>query len=198
MWFYLGNTQLPHDEIPSCDVIPCLKLPNTVITQGRFTSTLEMDLLLQWRYGVGPSRLIHKALAVEVSVRREKIRDVIAAGPNPQVQGPSSRRARQSVVFDMFIEEYRNTSVRDERKFIIWQAMVEAHSWGEKEAERDQGRGHPHPMHPGSAKTAVKSTWEAIRTGEQWFVLAFENFVDTYHLIIMPGDSGLGDDFTRI
>ena len=84
---------------------------------------------------MGPAMLIHKALAVEASVRREKIRDAIAAGPNPQAQGPSSHRAKQSVVFDMFIEEYRNTSVRDERKFIIWQAMVEAHSWGEKEAE---------------------------------------------------------------
>ena len=94
-----------------------------------------MDLLLQWRYGVGPAMLIHKALAVEASMRREKIRDAIAAGPNPQVQGPSNRRAKQSVVFDTFIEEYRNASVMEERKFIIWQAMVVAHSWGEKEAE---------------------------------------------------------------
>ena len=75
--------------------------------------------------------LIHKALEIEASVRREKIRDAIAAGPNPQAQGPSSRRAKQSVVFDIFMEEYRNTSVIDERKFIIWQAMAEARSWGE-------------------------------------------------------------------
>ena len=49
-----------------------------------------------------------------------------------------------------------------------------------------------------NTKTAVKSMWEAIRAGERWFVIAFENFVDAYHLTIMPGDSGLGDDFTRI
>ena len=49
-----------------------------------------------------------------------------------------------------------------------------------------------------NTKTAMKSTREAIRVGERWFVIAFENFVDAYHLIIMPGDSGLGDDFTRI
>ena len=84
---------------------------------------------------MGPAMLIHKALAVEASVRREKIQDAIAAGPNPQAQGPSSHRAKQSVVFDIFMEEYRSTSVIDERRFIIWQAMEAAHSWGEKEVE---------------------------------------------------------------
>ena len=49
-----------------------------------------------------------------------------------------------------------------------------------------------------NTKTTVKSMWEAIRAGERWFVIAFENFVDAYHLTIMPGDSGLGDDFARI
>ena len=96
----------------------------------------------------------------------------------------------------MFMEEYRSTSVIEERRFIIWQTMAEGHSWGEKEVEQDWGRGHPHSVQPDSAKTAMKSTWEAIRTSEQWFVLAFENFVDTYHLTIKPGNSGLGDDFT--
>ena len=188
------NTRLPRDEIPSCDIISYLKPPSAVI----FRRFINMDLLLQWRYGVGPPRLIHKALAVEAGVRREKIRDAIAAGPNPQAKGPLSHRAKQSVVFDMFIEEYRNTMVRDERKFIIWQALVEAHTWGEKEAEQDFGRGHPHPAQPDSAKTAMKSIWDAIRAGDQWFALAFENFVGTYHLTIMPGDSGLGDNFTHI
>ena len=112
---------------------------------------------MQWRYGVGPSRLIHKALAVEANVRREKLREAIAAGPNPQAQGPSSRQAKQSVVFDMFIEEYRNTTVRDERKFIIWQALIEARTWGEKEVERDLGRGHP-TLHN---LTMQKQLWKA-------------------------------------
>ena len=102
-----------------------------------------MDLLLQWRYGVGPAMLCHKALAVEASVRREKIWAVIAAGPNPQAQGPLSHWAKQSVVFDAYIEEYQNASVKDEKRFIIWQAMTVVRSWGEKESERDQGRGHP-------------------------------------------------------
>ena len=100
------------------------------------------------------------------------------------------------VVFDAFIEEYWNTPVVNERKFIIWQAMTVASSWGEKEAERDQERGHSHPVQLDTTKTAVKSTWKAIEAGERWFVLAFKNFVDAYHLVIMPGSSGLGDDFT--
>ena len=153
---------------------------------------------MQWRYGVGPSRLIHKALAVEASARREKLREAIAAGPNPQVMGPSSRRAKQTVVFDMFVEEYRNTTVREEKKFIIWQALVEAQVWGEKEAVQDQGRGHPHPAQPDQVRTAMRNIWEAIRAGDDWVVLAFENFVATYHLTTIPGDSGLGGDFARV
>ena len=71
------------------------------------------------------------------------------------------------MVFDAFIEEYRNTSVVDEKRFIIWQAMTEARSWGEKEAERDQGRGHPHPVQLDHTKTAVKNTWDTIEAGER-------------------------------
>ena len=66
------------------------------------------------------------------------------------------------VVFDAFIEEYQNASVEDEKKFILWQAMTVASIWGEKEAERDQGRGHPHPVQQDNTKTAMGSMWEAI------------------------------------
>ena len=100
------------------------------------------------------------------------------------------------MVFDAFIEEYRNALVEDEKKFILWQAMTVASIWGEKEVERDQGRGHPCPVQQDNTKTTMGSMWEAIEAGGQWFVLAFKNFVDAYHLVIMPGDSSLGDHFT--
>ena len=105
-----------------------------------------MDLLLQWRYGVAPAMVCHKALALEASLRREKIWASITAGPNPQVQGPLSLRVKQLVVFNTFMEEYWNASVNDEKRFILWQAMTAARAWGEKKAERDQGRGHSHLM----------------------------------------------------
>ena len=39
---------------------------------------------------------------------------------------------------------------------------------------------------------------EAIKTKAEWYVPVFENFVDAYHLVVMPGDSGLGDCFLPV
>ena len=157
-----------------------------------------MDLLLQWRYGVGPARLTQKALAIEASERRKKLREAIAASPNPGMMGPTSHRARLSVVFDAFLEEFNSTELKEEKKFIVWQALVEAQICGEKEAVRDSGRGHPRPVRPDKVSMAMRSTWEAMRAGGEQIGLAFENFMDTYHLKMIPGDSGLRGDLARV
>ena len=47
-------------------------------------------------------------------------------------------------------------------------------------------------------RTAMGSALEAIKTEANWYVPVFENFVDTYHLVVMPGDSGLGDHFLQV
>ena len=96
------------------------------------------------------------------------------------------------------MEEYRDTLVRDEKKFILWEAMTAARAWGEKEAERDHGRGHPHLMQQDNSRTAMGSAWEAIETESNWYIPIFENFVNAYHLVVMPGDSDLGDCFTQV
>ena len=155
-----------------------------------------MDLLLQWRYGAAPAMVCHKALALEAGLRREKIWVSITAGSNPQAQGPLSHQVKQSIMFDAFMEEYQNTSVSEKRKSILWQAMTAARAWGEKKAERDHGRGHPHPVQQDNSRTAMGSTREAIETDSNWYVTVFESFVDTYHLVVMLGDSSLGDHFT--
>ena len=98
---------------------------------------------------------------------------------------------KQSIMFNALLEEYQNTSVSDERKFILWQAMTAARAWGEKEAERDQERGHPCLMQQDNSRTTMGSTLEAIETESNWYVSVFENFVNAYHLVIMPGDPSL-------
>ena len=96
------------------------------------------------------------------------------------------------------MEEYRDTSVEEEKKFILWEMMLAVRAWGKKEAEQDFGRGHPHLVQEDDMRTAVGSVLEAIQTEADWYVPMFENFVDAYHMVVMPGDSGLGDRFLQV
>ena len=96
------------------------------------------------------------------------------------------------------MEEYWDTSVREEKKFILWETMMAARAWGKKEAEQDSGRGHPHLMQEDDLRTAVGSALEAIKTEAKWYVPVFENYVDAYHLVVMPGDSGLENCFLQV
>ena len=81
------------DEIPDSDIIfafKTAKIDRVLNQKAAYFEQKKMDLLLQWRYGVAPAMVCHKALALEASLRREKIWASITAGPNPQAQGPSS------------------------------------------------------------------------------------------------------------
>ena len=88
--------------------------------------------------------------------------------------------------------------VREEKVLILWEMMMVVRAWGKKELECDVGRGHPHLVQEDDMRTAMGGTLEAIRTKAEWYVPVFENFVDAYHLVVMPGDSGLGDHFLQV
>ena len=53
-------------------------------------------------------------------------------------------------------------------------------------------------MQEDDLRTAVGSALEAIKTEAEWYIPVFENFVDAYHLVVMPGNSGLEDCFPQV
>ena len=90
------------------------------------------------------------------------------------------------------MDEYQRTLVKEEKVFILWEMMMVARAWGKKESDHDVVRGHPCLVQEDDARTMMGGALEAIRTRTEWYVPVFENFVDAYHLIVMPGNSSLG------